>query len=312
MNSLKNKRVWVAGHTGLVGNALIRRLCDEECTILTSDIDLKMQQNTYDWIAKNKPDIVFLAAAKVGGIHANNTYPAEFIHDNLSIQNNVIHGCHLADVQHLMFLGSSCIYPKHCEQPMREDMLMSGELEPTNAPYAIAKLSGIEMCKSYQRQYGRHYFSVLPTNLYGPHDNFHEQNAHVPAALLLRFHQAKINGDSSVTLWGTGTPKREFMHVDDMADACVHLMQNYDDNKPINIGWGEDIPIYNFACLIKDVVGYKGEIILDKSKPDGTPRKLLDCTKLNDLGWQPKITLQKGLVDFYQWFLDNHNNLRQK
>jgi len=311
MHSLKNKRVWIAGHTGLVGNALVRRL-GENCNIITSDIDLRDQSATYKWIADNKPDMVFLAAAKVGGIHANDTYPAEFINDNLFIQNNIINGCHLNDVQELLFLGSSCIYPRNCAQPMREDMLMTGALEPTNAPYAMAKLAGIEMCKSYNRQYERRYISVLPTNLYGPHDNFHLDNSHVPAALLMRFHQAKINGDTSVTLWGTGNTKREFMHVDDMADACVHVIENYNDNEPVNIGSGDETSILDFANIIKNTVGYEGEIFRDLSKPDGTPRKLLDCSKLNDLGWKPSISLEKGLVDFYQWFLDNQCNLRQK
>jgi len=311
MHSLKNKRVWIAGHTGLVGNALVRRL-GENCNIITSDIDLRDQSATYKWIAENKPDMVFLAAAKVGGIHANDTYPAEFINDNLSIQNNVINGSHSADVQELLFLGSSCIYPRNCAQPMREDMLMTGALEPTNAPYAMAKLAGIEMCKSYNRQYERRYISVLPTNLYGPHDNFHLDNSHVPAALLMRFHQAKINDDTSVTLWGTGNTKREFMHVDDMADACVHVIENYNDNEPVNIGSGDETSILDFANIIKNTVGYEGEIVSDLSKPDGTPRKLLDCSKLNDLGWKPSISLEKGLVDFYQWFLDNQCNLRQK
>lgn len=310
--SINEKKVWVAGHNGLVGSALCRRLDSENCTILISDIDLRDQSKTYQWIADNKPDCVFMAAARVGGIHANNTYPAEFIHDNLSIQNNVIHGCHLADVGHLMFLGSSCIYPRDCPQPMQEEMIMTGALESTNAPYATAKLAGLEMMKSYARQFGHHYISVLPTNLYGPHDNFHSYNAHVPAAFIRRFHEAKMNNDPSVTLWGTGETIREFMHVDDMADACVFIMQHYDDLDPINIGSGEEISIQDFAKLIKNTVRYDGKIINDLSKPDGTPRKLLDCSKLNSLGWQSKISLQKGLVDTYQWFLDNQDNLRER
>jgi len=311
MHSVKNKRVWVAGHKGLVGNALLRRLKDD-CEIITSDIDLRDQSKTYDFITDTKPEIVFLAAAKVGGIHSNNTYPAEFIFDNLSIQNNVIHGCHQNDINNLLFLGSSCIYPRDCAQPMREDMLMTGALEPTNAPYATAKLSGMEMCTSYNRQYGRRYVSVLPTNLYGPHDNFHDKNSHVPAAFLKRFHDAKINDDPSVILWGTGNTKREFMHVDDMADACVHVLEHYNDNTLINIGSGDEISIIDFANLIKDVVGYEVIVEHDLSKPDGAPRKLLNCSKLNDLGWTSKISLEKGLEDFYQWFLDNQDNLRQK
>lgn len=315
MNSeflLKDKRVWIAGHTGLVGRAMTKRLQRENCNIITSDIDLRDQSQTFQWIADHKPDGVFLAAAKVGGIHANNAYPAEFIYNNLSIQNNIIHGCHLADVQHLMFLGSSCIYPKNCEQPMREDMILSGGLEPTNAPYAMAKLAGMEMCKSYNRQYGRRYLSVLPTNLYGPHDNFHHQNSHVPAAFMLRFYQAKINNISSVELWGSGNSKREFMHVDDMADACIFIMQHYSDIDPINIGTGDEISIIDFANLLKTIIGYDGDITLDLSKTDGAPRKLLDCSKLSQLGWQSTIRLEKGLVDFFQWFVDNQSNLRQK
>lgn len=312
MHSVKNKRVWIAGHNGLVGHALIRRLETENCEIITSDINLCDQYETHKWIKQNKPDTVFLAAAKVGGIHANNTYPAEFIRDNLSIQNNVIHGCHINDVQHLLFLGSSCIYPRYCAQPMREDMLMTGALEPTNAPYAMAKLSGMEMCKSYCRQYGRRYISALPTNLYGPHDNFHPQNSHVPAALMLRLHQAKINNEPLVTMWGTGTPQRDFMHVDDMVDACVHIMRHYNDNDPINIGSGKEISISELSKMVKKVVGYKGMIEYDLSKADGSPRKLLDCSKLDGLKWSPSIPLEKGLVYFYQWFLDNQGNLRQK
>ena len=299
---MTNKRVWIIGHNGLVGRALLRRLEKDDFEILTSNFDLRDQEKTYQWINDNKPDLVFMTAAKVGDIHANNNYPADFIFDNLSIQNNIIHGCHLADVNNIIFLGSSCIYPKHCAQPMCEHDLMSGVLEPTNAPYAMAKLAGIEMCQSYNRQYGRNYISVLPTNLYGPYDNFHAGNAHVPASLLHRIHNTKINHKSSVTIWGSGTPMREFMHVDDLADALIFVANSYNNNDPINIGTGVEISIANFAKTICDVVGYNGELIFDTSKPDGTPRKLLDCSKIHALGWTHKIELEDGLKQFYDWY----------
>ena len=244
---MANKRIWIAGHNGMVGRAIDHRLKNDNREILTSDFDLRDQSKTYQWIKDNKPDLVFMTAAKVGGIHANNNYPADFIFDNLSIQNNIIHGCHLVDVNNIIFLGSSCIYPKHCAQPMNENDLMSGVLEPTNAPYAMAKLAGIEMCQSYNRQYGRNYISVLPTNLYGSYDNFHPQNSHVPAALLHRIHDAKINNGPNVTIWGSGAPMRDFMYVDDLADALVFISQNYKDNDPINIGTGEEISIADFC-----------------------------------------------------------------
>lgn len=297
------KRVWVTGHKGLVGSALLRRLETENVTIITSDFDLRDQSKTYQWIKDNRPDTVFMAAAKVGGIHANNTYPAEFIHDNITLQNNIIHGCHLADVNRLIFLGSSCIYPRDCVQPMSENALMSGELEPTNAPYAMAKLSGIEMVKSYARQYNRNYISVIPTNLYGENDNFHVDNAHVPAALLHRIHMAKINNEPTVTIWGSGTPFREFMHVDDMADACVFLAKNHHSSDPINIGTGNEISIKDLAVMLCDIIEYNGEIIFDTSKQDGTPRKFLDCSRLNDLGWHHKIDLHSGLKKIYEWYI---------
>jgi GDP-L-fucose synthase len=310
--SLAGKNIWVAGHKGLVGSAFVRRLEDEDCTILTSGFNLIKYNLITEFIEKNKIDCIIMAAAKVGGIHANATYPADFIYENLTIQNNLIHAAHEGDVKHLLFLGSSCIYPRDCAQPMREDMMMSGPLEPTNAPYAIAKLAGIEMIKAYRKQYGRHYISVMPTNLYGPNDNFHPENAHVPAALLRRIHEAKSKNAPSVTIWGSGTPKREFMHVDDMVDACVFLLQNYDDDAPINIGSGEEISIANFATLLAETIGYENDMIFDTSKPDGTPRKLLDYSRLKSMGWSPSIPLKKGLVDYYQWFLDNQNNLREK
>ena len=305
ITSLTHKRIWIAGHNGMVGRALSRRLESENCDILTANIDLRDQAATHTWIAEHKPDIVFMAAAKVGGIEANRTQPADFIYDNIAIQTNIIHGSHLAEVEKLIFLGSSCIYPRDCPQPIRENYLMAGPLEPTNAPYATAKIAGIRMCQSYRRQYGCDFISVMPTNLYGPYDNFHPDHAHVPAALLQRFHHAKVNDEPTVTVWGTGTPMREFMHVDDLADACVFLTQHYSDEDPVNIGTEEEISIRDFATLIKDTVGYQGNIVFDTSKPDGTPRKLLDCSKIHDLGWRHSIDLQNGLNDYYQWYLNN-------
>jgi GDP-L-fucose synthase len=289
------KRIWITGHNGLVGSAILRRLEHEDIDILTSDFDLRDQAKTYQWINDNNPDTVFMTAAKVGGIHANNTYPANFIFDNLSIQNNIIHGCHLSDVNDIIFLGSSCIYPRDCSQPMCEADLMSGELEPTNAPYAMAKLSGLTMCQSYNRQYGRNYIYAIPTNLYGPNDNFHVNDGHVPAALLHRIHTAKINNEPTVTIWGSGKPLREFMHVDDLADALIFISQNYTGNCPINVGTGEEISIIDFAKMICLTVGYKGELIFDTSKPDGTPRKLLECSKIHNLGWKHKVDLENGI-----------------
>jgi GDP-L-fucose synthase len=298
------KRIWITGHNGLVGSAILRRLEHEDIDILTSDFDLRDQAKTYQWINDNNPDTVFMTAAKVGGIHANNTYPANFIFDNLSIQNNIIHGCHLSDVNDIIFLGSSCIYPRDCSQPMCEADLMSGELEPTNAPYAMAKLSGLTMCQSYNRQYGRNYIYAIPTNLYGPNDNFHVNDGHVPAALLHRIHTAKINNEPTVTIWGSGKPLREFMHVDDLADALIFISQNYTGNCPINVGTGEEISIIDFAKMICLTVGYKGELIFDTSKPDGTPRKLLECSKIHNLGWKHKVDLENGIEKFYNWYLN--------
>jgi len=308
--SLAGKNIWVMGHRGLVGSALYRRLQRDKHALFISDFDLKNYDSVIEFIYKNKIDFIFMAAAKVGGIHANKTAPADFITENLNIQNAVIQAAHDCDVERLLFLGSSCIYPRDCAQPMREDMLLTGVLEPTNAAYAMAKLAGLEMIKSYRAQYGRRYISVLPTNLYGSHDNFHAMDAHVPAALLHRLHHAKINADPHVTIWGSGTPRREFMHADDVADACVFVMEHYDDDAPINIGSGEETSIADFAALIKDIVGYEGELIFDTSKPDGAPRKLLDCGKLGALGWRANIPLPDRLRDFYRWFLDNQNHLR--
>lgn len=317
------RKIFVAGHGGMVGSAICRQLEKESNTTILSasrnELDLLSQVAVQSFLAKEKPDTVILAAAKVGGVHANNEYPAEFIFENLQIQNNIIHGCHLADVQSLLFLGSSCIYPKLANQPMAEDALLTGKLEPTNEPYAIAKIAGIKMCESYNRQYGRDYRSVMPTNLYGPGDNFHPDNSHVLPALLLRFHEAKINGDSEVVVWGSGTPKREFLHVDDMAAASVFVMglpkEEYQDHtRPsqshINVGSGSDVSIRELAEMIIQVVGFEGQIEFDTSKPDGSPRKLMNANLLKSLGWKQKVDLGEGLEQTYRWFLENQNNLR--
>ena len=304
--NLKPKKIFVAGHNGLVGSAIARRLKSDGATNLilktSGDLDLRNQSAVETFFQTEKPDLVFLAAAKVGGIHANNTYPAEFIHDNLAIQTNVIHSAWKHGVKKLCFLGSSCIYPKHAPQPMKEDHLLTGALEPTNEWYAIAKIAGIKMCQAYRRQYDFDGISLMPTNLYGPGDNFHPENSHVLPALIRRFHEAKEQGADKVTIWGTGTPRREFLHVDDLAAAAVHMAQHYSDEAIVNIGTGEDITILDLAHLIADITGYQGEIETDPSKPDGTPRKLLDVSKATDLGWSAKISLRDGIEKTYRWF----------
>jgi len=315
---LPSAKIYVAGHRGLVGSALMRTLQAKSyrnlITRTRAQLDLIDQAAVGSFFDKEKPDYVFLAAAKVGGIHANNTYPAAFIHDNLAIQTNVIHAAYLNHVKRLLFLGSSCIYPKHCPQPIKEEYLLTGLLEPTNRPYAIAKIAGIEMCMSYNRQYGTEYLAVMPTNLYGPGDNYHPENSHVIPALIRRFHEAKINNAPSVTIWGTGTPRREFLYVDDMACACVHVMNlkksTYDQHmKPmcshINIGTGEDLTIGELAETIRAVTGYTGIIEFDPGKPDGTPRKLLDSSRINGLGWYPSVSLKEGLKRAYSHFLQS-------
>ena len=317
-------RIYVAGHRGLVGSALMRNLTTSGYTNLVTrthaELDLTNQAAVNAFFEHEKPDFVFLAAAKVGGIHANNEYPAEFIRDNLAIQTNVIHAAYKNNVRRLLFLGSSCIYPKMAPQPMKEEYLLTGPLEPTNRPYALAKIAGIEMCWSYNRQYGTQYLAVMPTNLYGPGDNYHPENSHVIPALIWRFHEAKVNKIPSVDIWGTGTPRREFIYVDDMTDACVYLMNlddfqyqlllgaNRNDGLPpvINIGVGEDITIAELAALIRRIVDYEGEINIDPNKPDGTPRKLMDSSRLNDLGWKPKIGLEEGLRQAYADFRAIH------
>jgi GDP-L-fucose synthase len=310
-----SKRIFVAGHRGLVGSAIVRALRKRDyASIVTrthAELELTDQEQVRAFFASEKIDEVYLAAAKVGGIHANNTYPAEFIYDNLMVQSNVIHEAWRAGVKKLLFLGSSCIYPRLAEQPIKEEYLMSGSLEPTNEPYAIAKIAGIKMCESYNRQYGTDFRSVMPTNLYGPGDNYHPENSHVIPALIRRFHEAKLNGADKVTIWGTGTPRREFLYVDDMAGACVHVMEldraTYDANTDpmlshINVGTGEDVTIREVAEIIRKAVGFQGEIEFDTSKPDGTPRKLMDTAKLSRLGWHPGMRLGEGITETYRHF----------
>ena len=303
----KNAKIYVAGHRGMVGSALVRRLESEgyhNLIVRTSrELDLRNQQAVADFFAAEKPDYVFLAAAKVGGIMANNIYRADFLYENLQIQNNVIHSAHVEGVEKLMFLGSSCIYPKLAPQPLQEDSLLTGPLEYTNEPYAIAKIAGIKMCESYRKQYGRNYISVMPTNLYGPNDNYDLNNSHVLPAMIRKFHEAKAENKPFVELWGTGSPLREFLHADDLADACVYLMKNYDGEQFVNIGVGEDITIKNLAELIKDTVGYEGELRWNTDKPDGTPRKLMDDSKLHSMGWKHRYSLEEGVRITYQDFL---------
>lgn len=303
---LKGKSVYVAGHRGMVGSALLRRLAREEVELVTVDrreVDLCNQAAVFDWFARVRPQVIFLAAAKVGGIVANNTLRAEFIYDNIAIAANLIHAAHQNGAEKLMFLGSSCIYPKLAAQPLREDSVLTGPLEPTNEPYAIAKIAGIKMVEAYRSQYGSDFISVMPTNLYGPGDNYHPELSHVVAALIRRFHEAKVSGAKSVVVWGTGTPRREFLYVDDMADACVHLMKTYSGPELINIGTGEDIAIAEFARVVAEIVGYSGEISFDTSRPDGTPRKLLDVSRLDRLGWRATTSLHDGLKRAYAAYL---------
>ena len=303
---LGDKSVYVAGHTGMVGSALVRRLKAERCRILTVDravVDLTSQLETEHWISEAKPDAVILAAAKVGGIAYNNAYPVDFLLDNLAIALNVIRASYRAGVKKLLFLGSSCIYPRAAPQPMREEMLLTGPLEPTNQWYAVAKITGIKLVEAYRRQYGADFISVMPTNLYGPGDNYHPEHSHVPAGLIRRMHEAKASGAPTVTIWGTGKPRREFLAVDDLADACIFVLKHYSGFKFLNVGTGTDITIAEFAQLVADVVGYHGRFLFDTSRPDGVPQKLLDVSELTRLGWRAKIPLREGVAQAYANFL---------
>jgi GDP-L-fucose synthase len=303
---LEGKRVYVAGHRGMVGAALVRRLQRENCEILVAardQVDLKEQGQTRDWLAREKPDVIFVAAAKVGGIAANSEYPADFIYDNLAIETNLIEAAFRVGVEKLLFLGSSCIYPRLAPQPIPEEALLTGPLEPTNEWYAIAKIAGIKLCQAYRRQHGVDFISAMPTNLYGPGDNFDPRTSHVAPALMRRAHEAKLGGDASLQIWGTGSARREFLHVDDLADACVHLIKVFSDDIPINVGAGEDLTIRELVDLIADVVGFKGQILTDPTKPDGTPRKLLDSSRILATGWRPRTDLRTGLAQTYEWYL---------
>ncbi len=305
---LAGKRVWVAGHRGMVGAALVRRLGRIDCEILTAtraEVDLTRQAETEAWIAARKPDAIFLAAARVGGIHANNSRPAEFIYENLAIQTNVIHGAHKAGVGKLLFLGSSCIYPKFAKQPIDEGELLQGALEPTNEWYAIAKIAGLKLCAAYRRQYGSRFISAMPTNLYGAGDNYDLEQSHVVGALLVKTHRAKVARQPTIEIWGTGTPRREFLFVDDLADACVFLMEGYDHEQPVNVGVGSDVTIIELAETIARVVGWQGRYVLNPAKPDGTPRKLLDVSRLAALGWRARTSLEDGLRQAYAWYVAN-------
>lgn len=300
----KSSKIYIAGHRGMVGSAIVRKLEKEGYTNLiyktSKELDLKDQAQVQEFFESEKPEYVFLAAAKVGGINANNIYRAQFLYENLMIEANVIHSSYVHDVKKLLFLGSSCIYPKLAEQPIHEDSLLTGPLEQTNEPYAIAKIAGIKLCETYRHQYGVDYISAMPTNLYGPNDNYDLQNSHVLPALIRKFHTAKMNGDKEVMVWGTGSPLREFLHVDDLAEACYFLMDNYSDPQTINVGFGDDLSIKDLALTVKEVVGFEGELVFDTSKPDGTPRKLMSSERLRALGWEPKISLKERITQVYK------------
>ena len=312
----KDSRIYIAGHRGLVGSAIWRHLENEGYTNLvgatSSEVDLRDRSAVFDFIHEQRPDVVIDAAARVGGIHANDTYSADFLSDNLLIQVNVMDAANSVDVDRLLFLGSSCIYPKFAEQPIKESSLLTGELEPTNDAYAIAKIAGIMQVQAARKQYGRHWISAMPTNLYGPGDNFHPENSHVLPALMRRLHEAARDGADSVTIWGSGTPRREFLYVDDLARASLFLLENYDDPQTINVGVGEDLSIRELAETIAKTVGFEGDILLDTSKPDGTPRKLLDVSRLNDLGWSAQTDLDEGIKTTYDWYLDHESTVRAK
>ena len=302
------RRIWVAGHRGMVGSAIARCLEARGETVLKvsrADLDLRDQPSVTSWLTRNRPDAIVFAAAKVGGIHANDTLPADFLYDNIALETNVIHGAHLAGIDRLVFLGSSCIYPKFAPQPIREDALLTGPLEPTNEWYAIAKIAGIKLCQAYRKQYGRHYISVMPCNLYGQGDNFDLMSSHVMPALMRKFYEAKVAGAPTVSVWGTGTPLREFLHVDDLARGVVFCLDQYDEYEHINCGAGSDVTIAELAGLVKDAVGFAGDLVMDSSKPDGTPRKLMDSSRIHALGWQPEIGLRDGIAATYRWFVAN-------
>jgi GDP-L-fucose synthase len=304
-------KIFVAGHKGLVGSAILRRLAaggsENLVTSTRTELDLRDRRAVNEFFETERPEYVFLAAARVGGILANRTYPVEFLRDNLFMELNVIEAAYEYEVKKLLFLGSSCIYPKFAPQPMKEEYLLTGELEPTNEPYAIAKIAGIKLCQAYNEQYGTDFVSIMPTNLYGPRDNFDLRNSHVLPALIRKFHEAKELGESSVVIWGTGTPRREFLYIDDLADACVYLMNNYSGSEIVNVGVGEDVSISDLAGLVRESVGYSGEIVYDTSKPNGTPRKLLDVSKIRSLGWEAKTTLREGIGKTYAWFLESRS-----
>ena len=313
--SLSGKRIFVAGHTGMVGSAIVRLLNNIDCEVLTvssQELDLKQSSKVDKWFDDHRPDAVFLAAAKVGGILANSSYPADFLIDNLSIQNSVLTNAFKYKVKKLMFLGSSCIYPRNAKQPIKESSLLTGILEPTNEAYAIAKIAGIKLCQFYRKQYGVDYVSVMPTNLYGPGDNFHPKNSHVVAALISKFYEAVKLNKEEVIIWGTGKPLREFMHVDDLAEGLIFLMENYSEYEHVNIGTGKEISITEFAKIIKNISGWKGKIKFDDSYPDGMPRKVMDINKISKLGWYSKIDLKVGLKQAYKWFIDNYDHIKKK
>jgi GDP-L-fucose synthase len=311
---LAGKRIYVAGHRGMVGSAIVRRLTGVPCKLVTverNQVNLERQGQTEDFLAATEPDVVIVAAGRVGGIYANNAYPAQFISENLAIARNTIEASYRAGVKKLLFLGSSCIYPRLAEQPMREDELLTGPLEPTNQWYAVAKIAGIKLCQAYRRQYGADFISVMPTNVYGPGDNYHPENSHVVAALIRRFHEAKENGAATVTVWGTGKPRREFLFVNDLADACVFLLENYSGEQHVNVGSGEEVTIAQFAALVAEIVGYRGKLVFDPSRPNGVPRKLLDSSKLVGLGWRARTPLRTGLEQTYSAFLSGNCRVQE-
>lgn len=312
---LSNKRIWIAGHNGMVGRSLFKTLANKYPNAILlkaprEELNLTNQTDVYNWLKINKPDVIFLAAAKVGGIYANSKYPVDFLSDNILIATNIINSAHQLDINNLVFLGSSCIYPKHANQPIKESSLLSGPLEDTNQWYAIAKIAGIKLCQAYKKQYGRSYICIQPSNLYGPYDNFHYKNSHVLPALLRKFYEAKIDKQDKIIVWGSGKPLREFLHVDDLSSALIHCALYYDSSEIINVGTKDELSIFDLAAKIANVVGFNGEIIFDTSKPDGVMRKKVDCSKINSIGWEQSIELNNGIEEVYKWFKKNYNNLR--